>query len=178
MLSLLYFIFYTACFIYSKILPQDRLTPKNILFFTLFRGITIFFSFSVLGLCYFIYLFLVPVSSDFDALFRLVYLVFGIFAYLYYVIDFIKLVKETNFVDKEFTIHEDKILYRFPAKTKLERKRPAETKDQVKVNRLIGGVIAVVLPLAYPIQSIIFSESGTVCVLLLMAMIGFPLFIS
>ena len=84
-------------------------------------------------------------------------------------------IKDRRFIEREFSFEEDRIVVRQPLKTNLD---PAPVGDETFFGRLyhnFGPYLVMGIPLAYPIQSLLFDAGGTAAVLLLLSILGLPL---
>lgn len=84
-------------------------------------------------------------------------------------------IKDRRFIEREFSFEEDRIVVRQPLKTNLD---PAPVGDKTFFGRLyhnFGPYLVMGIPLAYPIQSLLFDAGGTAAVLLLLSILGLPL---
>lgn len=166
-LSVSLFLFLSSLFFYlSKKKPP--LYVERLL-----RGIGLFFVvyfFGILGLAFMLVMPAYQVPDIWGVI------VFAAIAWCWIALsDYKKIILDRRFIEREFLIEVDRIVVRQPIKTSLD---PAPVSDRSFFGKLyhrFGPYLVIGIPLAYPIQSLLSNTGGISAVLLLLAVLGFPL---
>lgn len=82
---------------------------------------------------------------------------------------------ESRFMEREFSIQDDRINLRRPSKTSLDLPQSANSTFFAKLNDRYGAYLIVLVPLAYPLQRILSDTGGIHAELLLLTTLGTPL---
>jgi hypothetical protein len=81
---------------------------------------------------------------------------------------------ESRFMEREFSIQDDRIYLRRPSKTSLDSTQ-ANSTFFGKLNERFGAYLIMLVPLAYPLQRVFSDTGGVHAMLLLLTLLGTPL---
>lgn len=82
---------------------------------------------------------------------------------------------QKRFIEREFSIEETQIVLRYPFKTDIAAPPVSDKTLPGRLFNKFGPYLAVMIPLAYPIQRLLTDTGGYSAVLLLLAILGLPL---
>ena len=88
---------------------------------------------------------------------------------------FRKRLKECRFIEREFTFEADRIVVRQPIQTSLDSEPVGKETFWSRIFHRFGPYLVIGVPLAYPIQRLLSDAGGLQAVLLLLAILSFPL---